>query len=192
MAIVQRSSLQITIFLFLFVFNGVSTLYAKAINLSFEGGAKLVGSVISTPCSIAMTSRYQTVDFSSLALPKLSTISIREQEAHPFEIELRDCGSVYSAIDSKTWTIRFDGQRDEKIDAFLLEGPSQGLVISVLDNAKNTLMPGKTYSLFDSILRQEKSGQTLFLRYFIQLKLSGKPLKSGQYKGLVRFFIDYQ
>ncbi|MBP6122348.1 MULTISPECIES: fimbrial protein [Providencia] len=192
MAVFQRFSLQITGVLLLFIFSMASGLGAKEIGMRHEGVTQLVGSVISTPCSIVMSNRYQTVDFSSLTLTKLSTAMVREQEARPFDIELRDCGSVYTSIDSKTWTIRFDGKRAENIDAFVLEGPSQGLGVSVLDNTKNTLIPGKAYPLFDSVLRQGKSGQTLFLRYFVQLELTGKPLQSGRYQGLVRFFIDYQ
>nr|WP_237611675.1 MULTISPECIES: fimbrial protein [Proteus] len=157
-----------------------------------EGVTQLVGSVISTPCSIVMSNRYQTVDFSSLTMTKLSTAVEREQQTRPFDIELRDCGSVYSTIDSKTWTIRFDGQGADNIHAFVLQGPSQGLGVSVLDNTKNILIPGESYPLFKSVLRQGKSGQTLFLRYFLRLELTGKPLQAGSYQGLVRFFIDYQ
>nr|WP_241014246.1 fimbrial protein [Providencia stuartii] len=157
-----------------------------------EGVTQLVGSVISTPCSIVMSNRDQTVDFSSLTLTMLSTAVAREQQTRPFDIELRDCGSVYSTLDSKTWTIRFDGQGVDNIDAFALQGPSQGLGVSVLDNTKNIVIPGETYPLFDSVLRQGQSGQILFLRYFLRLELTGKPLQAGRYHGLVRFFIDYQ
>ncbi|MGX8894865.1 fimbrial protein, partial [Enterobacter cloacae] len=71
--------------------------------IEHEGSTYLVGSVISTPCSIVMSNRYQTVDFSSLTLAMLSSKEIREQQTLPFEIELRDCGSFYTSIDSKTW-----------------------------------------------------------------------------------------
>lgn len=41
--------------------------------IEHEGSTYLVGSVISTPCSIVMSNRYQTVDFSSLTLAMLSS-----------------------------------------------------------------------------------------------------------------------
>ncbi|EKT60251.1 fimbrial protein [Providencia burhodogranariea] len=192
MAVYQRVGLQITGILFSLILGGTSALGAKEVGMRHEGATQLVGSVISTPCSIVMPNRYQTVDFSSLTMTMLSTAVEREQQTRPFEIELRDCGSVYTSIDSKTWTIRFDGQGASNINAFVLQGPSQGLGVSVLDNTKTVLIPGETYPLFDSVLRQGKSGQTLFLRYFLRLELTGKPLQAGSYQGLVRFFIDYQ
>lgn len=160
--------------------------------IEHEGSTYLVGSVISTPCSIVMSNRYQTVDFSSLTLAMLSSKEKREQQTLPFEIELRDCGSIYTSIDSKTWMIRFDGQSVSNINAFILQGTSKGLGVSVLDNNKNALIPGETYPLFDSVLRQDKSGQILYLRYFLRLELTGEPLLAGDYQGLVRFFIHYQ
>ncbi|EOD6329346.1 fimbrial protein [Providencia stuartii] len=192
MAVYQRVSLQTTGILFSLILGGTSAFGANEVGMRHEGVTKLVGSVISTPCSIVMSNRDQTVDFSSLTLTMLSTAVAREQQTRPFDIELRDCGSVYSTLDSKTWTIRFDGQGADNIDAFALQGPSQGLGVSVLDNTKNIVIPGETYPLFDSVLRQGQSGQTLFLRYFLRLELTGKPLQAGRYHGLVRFFIDYQ
>ncbi|AVE42014.1 fimbrial protein [Providencia stuartii] len=192
MAVYQRVSLQTTGILFSLILGGTSAFGANEVGMRHEGVTQLVGSVISTPCSIVMSNRDQTVDFSSLTLTMLSTAVAREQQTRPFDIELRDCGSVYSTLDSKTWTIRFDGQGADNIDAFALQGPSQGVGVSVLDNTKNIVIPGETYPLFDSVLRQGQSGQTLFLRYFLRLELTGKPLQAGRYHGLVRFFIDYQ
>lgn len=192
MAVYQRVSLQTTGILFSLILGGTSAFGANEVGMRHEGVTQLVGSVISTPCPIVMSNRDQTVDFSSLTLTMLSTAVAREQQTRPFDIELRDCGSVYSTLDSKTWTIRFDGQGVDNIDAFALQGPSQGLGVSVLDNTKNIVIPGETYPLFDSVLRQGQSGQTLFLRYFLRLELTGKPLQAGRYHGLVRFFIDYQ
>lgn len=177
-----------------FVFHGgVSITYGANENgMRHEGNAQLVGSVISTPCSIVMKDRYQTVDFSSLTLTALSSKNFREQHSQPFDIELRDCGSLYSLIDSKAWSIKFDGQSATNVNAFVLHGPSQGLGVSVLDDSKQVLTPGQNYPLYDSVLRQDKLEQTLFLRYFLQLELTGEPIQAGSYQGLVRFFIDYQ
>lgn len=165
---------------------------AKDIGVRHEGTAQMIGSVIAAPCSIMMKDRFQTVDFSSLALNLLSTKVSREEHSQPFEIELSNCGSLFSSLDSKTWVIRFDGHRASQINAFVLQGPSEGLGISVLDNTMQTLNPGESYSLFGYGLKQGKSGQTLVLRYFLQLELTGKPLQAGHYQGLIRFFIDYQ
>ncbi|HBO24797.1 MAG TPA: fimbrial protein [Providencia sp.] len=192
MTVYQRVRLQVIGILFSLILAGTPALGAIEVGMRHEGVTQLVGSVISTPCSIVMSNRYQTIDFSALTMTKLSTAVEREQQTQPFEIELRDCGSIYTSIDSKTWTIRFDGQHAHSINAFLLQGPSKGLGVSVLDDSKNVLIPGEKYPLFDSVLRQGKSGQTLFLRYFLRLELTGKPLQAGSYQGLVRFFIDYQ
>lgn len=188
----SRFGLPVISVLFTLFFGQISAFGSENVGIRHEGSTQLVGQVISTPCSIVMSSRYQTVDFSSLTITTLATIAKREQHTHPFTIELRDCGSLYNEIDSKTWTIRFDGQGADNVHAFVLQGPSQGLGIAVLDNMKNVLIPGRTYPLFESVLQQDKSKNALFLRYFLQLELTGKPLQAGSYQGLVRFFIDYQ
>lgn len=152
----------------------------------------LKGSVIATPCSIALQNRYQTVGFPSLTLEKLSTQTQREQYSQPFVIELRDCGSMHSTTESKTWSIRFMGQTAENINAFVLQGASQGLGVSVLNNRHEVLIPNQKYILEDNLLWKEKSGKTLFLRYFLRLELTGKSIQAGSYQGLIQFFIDYQ
>ena len=72
-----------------------------------------------------------------------------------------------------------------------MQGTSKGLGVSVLDNNKNALIPGETYPLFDSVLRQDKSGQILYLRYFLRLELTGEPLRAGDYQDWF-VFIHYQ
>lgn len=99
---------------------------------------------------------------------------------------------MHSTIDSKTWSIRFSGHTTQNINAFVLQGPSHGLGISVLDEQRKRLVPEQRYFLSNHVLRQDKSGETLFLRYFLQLELTGQPIQAGSYQGLVRFFIDYQ
>ncbi|WP_410480042.1 fimbrial protein [Providencia sp. PROV175] len=177
----------------LIYFCGCFTVFAeKDIGVRHEGTTQMIGSVIATPCSIMMKDRFQTVNFSSLALNLLSTKVSREERNQLFEIELSNCGSLFSSLDSKTWVIRFDGHRANQMNAFVLQGPSEGLGVSVLDSTMQALIPGESYSLFGSVLRQGKAGQSLVLRYFLQLELTGKPLQAGRYQGLIRFFIDYQ
>lgn len=164
---------------------------ASEVNLPLQGATHLEGYIISAPCSIELKSRYQTVDFSSLTLPMLSTPASREEIKQPFDIEIRDCGSIYSSLDSKTWTIRFDGERVSHMNAFALQGPSQGLGVSILDTSMQTLIPGESYSLHEYVLRKDKAGHALILRYFLRLELTGAAFQAGSYQGLVRFFIDY-
>ncbi|SUC00714.1 fimbrial subunit [Proteus penneri] len=164
----------------------------KEIGKKHEGMTQIVGKVISTPCSIALKDRHQLVDFSALTLTNLSTAEQREQHLQPFEIELRDCGSVYNTIDSKTWTIRFDGKTTAHLPAFVLQGASQGVGVSVLDQSKHRIYPGRSYPLTHGTILDDKSGQSLVLQYFLQLELTGAPIQAGRYHGIVRFFIDYQ
>lgn len=192
MTIYQQLSCNISKFIFVFICCSSIVYAANGIGTRHEGTTQIVGSVIATPCSIIMKNRYQTVDFSSLRLDEISTTASRESLVKPFYIELKDCGSLYSSKDSKAWIIRFDGESTEYINAFILQGPSKGLGILVLDNTKNILMPGHNYPLFNSILRKDKSGSTMLLRYFLRLELTGMPFKAGNYQGLIRFFIDYQ
>lgn len=160
--------------------------------IELNGSATLKGIVIATPCSVVMQNRFQTIDFSPLAITMLGTKLQREQHNQPFILELRDCGSLYSSLDVKTWSIRFMGQTVEHINGFVLQGASRGLGVSVLDNRLNALVPGQYYSLSDNVLLHDKSEKTLFLQYFLRLELTGEPIQAGNYQGLIRFFIDYQ
>ena len=160
--------------------------------IELNGSATLKGIVIATPCSVVMQNRFQTIDFSPLAITMLGTKLQREQHNQPFILELRDCGSLYSSLDVKTWSIRFMGQTAEHINGFVLQGASRGLGVSVLDNRLNALVQGQYYSFSDNVLLHDKSEKTLFLQYFLRLELTGEPIQAGNYQGLIRFFIDYQ
>lgn len=188
----QRGT-QVAILLMMLSF-GMHTHANTKVDKSYKINAitMIKGSVMDTPCSITLRNRYQTVNFSPLALPVLSNQLQRETHDQPFIIELQDCGSVYSTINAKTWKIRFSGQNAEYIDAFILQGASQGLGVSVLDDSKTILQPNRYYALSDNVLSQDKSGYSLFLRYFLRLELTGKPIRAGSYHGVIRFFIDYQ
>ncbi|MDR2225281.1 MAG: type 1 fimbrial protein [Providencia sp.] len=166
--------------------------HAYEVGMRHEGITQLVGSVISTPCSITMKDKNQLIDFSSLTMNMLSTQVKRDQFTQPFEIELRGCGSVYSSIDSKTWSILFDGTRAEHVTAFMLQGPSYGLGVSILDDTNQPLVPGQMYSLFNNKLQEDNSRGIFLLRYFLRLELTGVSIQAGAYHGVVHFFIDYQ
>ncbi|EPG7579002.1 fimbrial protein [Providencia huaxiensis] len=188
-----QRAMDITVLLAMLIFSIHSYADSKSIKpYNVSAITLLKGSVIDAPCSISLQNRYQTIDFSSLALASVSNNVQREMHDQPFIIELQDCGSVYSTIDLKTWKIRFVGQSAQYIDAFILQGASEGVGISVLDNSKRRLQPNKDYLLSDNVLHQDKSGYSLFLRYFLRLELTGQPIQAGRYYGLIRFFIDYQ
>lgn len=167
-------------------------LKAQDIGVRNMGFARLVGSVISTPCSIVLSKRDQIINFPSVRLITLSKAQYRDFRTKPFEIELRDCGNLEASLDSKTWKIKFNGPEAEGIDAFSLQGPSYGLGISILDNEKKKVIPGKSYPLVNSLIRGGKNRQSLFLRFFLQLELTGQSFQAGSYKGVVRFLIDYE
>ncbi|EKT0592927.1 fimbrial protein [Morganella morganii] len=169
-----------------------SAAYAGDAVLRKAGSARLTGTVISAPCSIAMKNRFQAVNITPLTLTVLSSSAVRDRYTQPFEIELRGCGSRFSSVDHKTWIIRFDGIRADNTDAFELQGPSRGLGISLSDNTRQLLTPGNNYPVHNSILRTDKSGNSLFLRYFIKPELTGMPLEAGSYQGLIRFSVNYE
>ncbi len=180
----------------LLAFSGILYLsaasYGQGYGVRHEGIAQLKGSVISSPCSIVMENQHQTINFSSLTFAKLSSKATLEQFNQPFIIELRDCGAVFKSNDTKTWQIRFVGEAVKNNSAFSLNGPSKGLGISVLDNQMLLLTPGKSYPLSQSTFLPDKSGHNIYLRYYLELALTGEPIQAGDYQGLVRFSIDYQ
>lgn len=156
------------------------------------GTTHMVGSVISTPCSISMKNRTQTIDFSPLTLNLISNKVYRESHQQPFEIELHDCGSIDPSLDMKTWEIHFNGITNHAQNVFLLRGPSSGLGFTILDNSMNTVFPNQSYSLSQSVVKGNKSGTAIYLRYFLRLELTGNVIQAGNYHGLIRFFIDYK
>lgn len=191
MAVYRRIGLHIIGFICYFISKG-SHSFGVEIGMRNIGITQLTGSVISTPCSINLSSRYQTIDFSYLTIAMLSTSVTRDNHIKPFYIELQNCGSNYTVIDSKSWIIRFEGQNVMDTNAILLQGPSEGVAISILDSSQNVLTLNKNYLLFNNLDALEKGINPLRLRYFLRMKLTGKSMQPGSYQGLVIYSIDYQ
>lgn len=193
MSMYQRSICYVTMMITLGCVSSAG--YAKNTQDTFRqktGTTRLAGSVISSPCTIVMKDRYQAVNITPLTLSLLSESVNRDKYRQPFEIELQGCSSRFSSVDSKTWIIRFDGIRAENTDSFELQGPSRGLGVSLHDNAMKLLTPGTNYPLHNNMLLTDKSGNSLFLRYFLKPELTGLPIQAGSYQGLIRFSIDYK
>lgn len=165
---------------------------ANSVNYPQEGMANLSGTVISTPCSIAMSNQLQLIDFSSLRLPLMSSKAFLDEKMKFFTIELINCGNLFNLTDSKTWSIRFDGEKPSSLDSFLLQGPSKGLSVYLYNEQKELVYPNKYYPISKSLLKVGESYPQLYLRYFLKLGLTGNTIQAGDYYGVIRFFIDYQ
>ncbi len=97
-----QRTMDITVLLVMLIFSIHSYADIKSVKPHSVSAITLLrGSVIDAPCSITLQNRYQTIDFSSLALALLSNSLQREMHDQPFIIELQDCGSVYSTVDLK-------------------------------------------------------------------------------------------
>jgi P pilus assembly protein, pilin FimA len=150
-----------------------------------DGIVYLRGEVYSTPCSIDLKTRDQTIELDTLtesAINKSGT-GLR----HHFTVHLIKCllkpTSGNTASDGEYYTLAFD--QVENNGNFAIYGNVAGLALNVWDAEGMRAEPGKPLSASD--MDKDK----MDLNYSVQIIRDGSPLRMGNYQSLLRFRMDY-
>lgn len=147
------------------------------------GTVKMQGSVIDTPCTIALDSLEQTVDMGSL--PVADIIRDGRSKHKAFVINLVNCTLTHYG--NKTpWTsfqITFDGRCDG--DFFGIEGAASGIALRLTDAKGLTVIPGQALPLTDI------TPGRMQLNYTLALVANHETVKPGNYFSLIRFMFNY-
>jgi type 1 fimbria pilin len=149
------------------------------------GRVRMQGSIIETPCAIAVNSRDQSIDMS--VLPVEQIMRDGRGPRRPFSIRLVDCSLARESSDQPDWStfrVTFDGATTND-NLFAVSGQGRGVGLRIADEAGNPALPG----------RQMPPGNlrpgSITLDYSIRLEADRKILRAGPYRATIRFKLDY-
>lgn len=149
------------------------------------GRVRMQGSIIDTPCAIAVKSRDQSIDMNVLPVEQIMRDGYGP--TMPFSIYLENCvlpQDNYNNPDWNSFRVTFDGSTTND-DLFSVRGHGAGVGLEICDNNGNVAYPGKTMPPGNLRVGNMK------LDYKIRLKSDHNTLKAGAYRATIRFKMDY-
>jgi len=150
-----------------------------------DGIVYLRGEVFSTPCSIDLKTRDQTIELDSLTESEIKKRGTGQR--HHFTIHLVKCllkpATGNTTSDGEYYTLAFD-QVDNN-DTFAIYGNVAGLTLNLWDAGGMRAEPGKPLAASD--MDKDK----MDLNYSVQIIRDGSPLRTGNFQSLLRFRMDY-
>lgn len=148
-----------------------------------QGRVSMQGSIIDTPCAIAMADRDQTIQLDVATIGEL--IHNGHGAQHTFSINLVNC-SLRSGSASGTvahhFRTTFDGPSDGEL--FRVSGAA-GLGVQIADTAGNVAIPGKALPEGNVVEGTQR------LDYTLRLVSNHRRLEAGEYHAIIRFKVDY-
>ena len=150
-----------------------------------DGIVYLRGEVFSTPCSIDLKTRDQTIELDNLTESGIKKNGTGQR--HYFTIHLIKCllkpASGNTVSDGEYYTLAFD--QVENKDTFAIYGNVTGLALNLWAADGMRAEPGKPLAASD--MDKDK----MDLNYSVQIIRDGSPLRTGDYQSLLRFRMDY-
>jgi type 1 fimbria pilin len=150
-----------------------------------HGKVSMQGSIIDTPCAIAIGSRDQAIELITLPLDQI--IRDGAGPAKPFSIHLENCVLQPLTPGRQPWSnfrVTFDGAATDG-ELFSLRGGVRGIGLEISDAQGNRILPGTT----------AQTGQlqpgAMRLDYSLRLVGNHQKLRAGAYSTTVRFKLDY-
>lgn len=160
---------------------------ALAKNAADQGHGKvsMQGSIIDTPCAIAVASREQVIDL--MTIPLEQVIRDGGGPSKPFSIHLENCAFEQLIPNQQDWShfmVTFDGPVTDG-ELFALHGGARGIGLEISDATGDRMQPG--------IASQAGLLQPGAMRLDYSLRLVGnhQKLRAGAYSTTVRFKLDY-
>ncbi len=150
-----------------------------------SGRVRMQGSIIDTPCAIAVDSRDQSIDMS--VLPVEQIMRDGRGPTRPFSIRLVDCVLARDNPNQPDWStfrVTFDGATTND-SLFAVNGQGRGVGLQIADEGGNIALPGE--QMPPGNLRDGN----MTLDYTIRLVADRKTLRAGSYRSTIRFKLDY-
>ncbi|CAI2045316.1 PAP fimbrial minor pilin protein precursor [Serratia fonticola] len=146
---------------------------------------RMQGSIINTPCAIAVASSDQSIEMPTLPIEQIMRDGYGP--ARPFSIGLMACffpRNYPNSPDGSTFRMTFEGQTTND-SLFAVSGQARGVGLQISDVYGNIALPSKHLSLSNL-----HSGD-MTLNYNVRLVGDKKVLKAGPYHSSIRFKLDY-
>jgi len=152
------------------------------ITVSERGRVNMQGSIIDTPCTIAVDSREQVIDMD--IVPLADIIRNGQGNTRSFSIDLVNCDTRRSSqTEWNQFRITFDGNAEGNL--FGIMGKASGVGIRISDPRGQVVIPGSPLMLttFNS--------ESMRINYTLQVVANNQPLKSGYFYSSIRLVLDY-
>lgn len=148
-----------------------------------HGRVGMQGSIIETPCAIATADRDQTVNMGEETVGNMIHNGMGLE--HKFSLNLVNCDLQSYATSKQDWSwfrTTFDGPVDGGI--FSVNGAS-GIGLQITDAAGNIAIPGQPLPAASLVAGTQR------LDYTLRLIGNHQQLKTGVYRTILRFKVDY-
>lgn len=146
------------------------------------GRVNMQGAIIDAACTIAVSSREQTVDMGVIALSDI--VRDGQNYSKPFYIELVNCLLHRVKKNQRApFQITFDGDKEGNL--FSVHGEASGIDLQIIDRQGNIVLPGKALPFVDITPGNAR------LNYTMKLVKNNNKLIAGNYFSLIRFRLDY-
>lgn len=149
-----------------------------------HGQVILGGSIIETPCSIDTQSRDQSIDMNATPISVIARDG--QGDTHTFSINLVNCDLAQLDANRPDWRffrVSFDGAEDKGL--FALGGNAHGVALKLTDEFGHIARPGVPLPSGNLISGSQK------LNYNLRLVGNEQVLKTGDFRTVLRFKIDY-
>ncbi|MGG4610155.1 fimbrial protein [Providencia sp. Me31A] len=148
----------------------------------FRGEVHMGGSILETPCAIAMDSLDQTIEFDTVPLATLKQWG--EGPRYPFVIRVIDCrlNSSFGLVPQK-FAMTFDGPSEPY--GFSIFGTATGVALRLDDEHGQVVSPGQPLQIG---LLHPGDHQ---LKYGLRVVSNHSPYTPGSFQSIIRFKLNY-
>lgn len=149
-----------------------------------RGFVSMSGSILETPCDIAVGDRDQALIMDVTPIVDLARQGVGPEKA--FSIRLVNCVLPRQEADASAWqrfVVTFDGMRER--DAFGVSGSARGVALKIRDARGTVAMPGMPMP------GQGLTTSHAQLDYRVAVVANQQPLRSGDYRSAIRFTMNY-
>ncbi|MER2471112.1 fimbrial protein [Photorhabdus laumondii] len=158
---------------------------ATAINQE-HGRVNMQGSIIDTPCTIALGNQDQTIDISSIILVG-QIIRSGHGPVRLLSIQLINCllaPVLLNHLSRSYFRVTFDGTAARN-DLFSINGEASGVGLQISDSTGAVIVPGKPMPVEDLQIGSMR------LDYTLRLVTAHQVLRTGVFHTMIRFELDY-
>ncbi|WP_118987700.1 fimbrial protein [Photorhabdus sp. CRCIA-P01] len=150
-----------------------------------HGRVNMQGSIIDTPCTIALGNQDQTIDISSILVGQI--IRGGHEPIRLLSIQLINClltPVLLNRLSRSHFRVTFDGTAARN-DLFSMNGEASGVGLQISDSTGAVVVPGKPMPVEDLQI------SSMRLDYTLRLVTAHQVLRAEALHTMIRFKLDY-
>lgn len=142
------------------------------------------GSILANACTLAMESRYQSINMGSENIEKMRRTG--QGKRKEFSIYLTECSLEDGLSNSEPWhylQVTFDGISNNGL--FDISGSAGGIALQLTNKYGESAIPGRPMSYV------RIDNKSIRLDYVLQLKTTHDHLRVGEYSSVIKYRVSY-